>query len=547
MKNIHQKKIFNRETMQLVGIYIRNYKVFHNQCFSLNSNYTLEMNEIQDESQPQFIINKRPDVDLFKEYGLNIKVICGMNGAGKSSLIELMRNANYSRERNIYFFIDEKNNLISATEKTAVLLNGEKRICDPNDLTGFSVAIQGNAGFDYENKEDGLLFRENFFDYYYDDLKLNGYKKSIYDFDKDGRLLTHFSIQYKNSYNSIFRGKFQVAYDIEAEELERENPLYGILLHSLSNYEEFIENIGKIESQNKLVNGIKNILVLYLNQKKIKSKFDSLDKELQQIVSVREPSKIQLPLKFKTKKSYSYPEKIYQVKQYELIRKKLNDIYKRIDVFWNKNKIGYLAWPFFISPFKLFKNSAPRHLYDLSDGEYKMLEIRWKAYVSLYQVHDVRGYWICFDEPEKHLHPEWARNLISMLIAEINHIRNYISDKEKKSILKKRTISLILATHSPFLLSDLNVNNILMLKKEAEGFVKEITPPKSFGGNIGSMFYDSFFLKSTIGSFAEKTIKTAMSQFKRTSDKSKKQTYMKIIDMISDPIVKSLAKETMED
>ena len=69
----------------------------------------------------------------------------------------------------------------------------------------------------------------------------------------------------------------------------------------------------------------------------------------------------------------------------------------------------------------------------------------------------------------------------------------------------------------------------------------------SKANNIGSMFYDSFFLKSTIGSFAEKTIKTAMSQFKRTSDKLKKQTYMKIIDMISDPIVKSLAKETMED
>ena len=197
------KKTFDRLTMQLVGIYIRNYKVFHNQCFSLNSNYSLELNKTQDKTQPQFIINKRTEEDLFKEYGLNVKVICGINGAGKSSLIELVQNANYSRERCIYFFIDEKNNLISATEKVLVLLNGEKRVCEPNDITGFSVAIQGNAGFDYENKEDGLSFRENFFDYYYNDLKANDYKRSFYDFDKDGRLFTHFSVLYKNTYNSI--------------------------------------------------------------------------------------------------------------------------------------------------------------------------------------------------------------------------------------------------------------------------------------------------------------------------------------------------------
>lgn len=541
------KKTFNRPTMQLVGIYIRNYKVFHNQCFSLNSNYSLELNESQDKTLPQFIINKRDEVDLFHDYKLNIKVLCGENGVGKSSLIQLMQNANYSRERCIYFFIDEKNNLVSATEKIVVLLNGKKRICDPNDLTGFSIAVQGNAGFDYENKEEGLSFRQYFFDYYYKDLKSNDYKKSIYDFDKDGRLLTHFSVQYKNTYNSIFRDKYQAAYDIEAEKLEKENPLYGILLHSLSNYDEFIENVGKIESRNKLVNNVKNILVSLLEKKKIKFEFDALDKKLQQIISVRELSKIQLPLKFKANKTYSYIEKRYQVKQYESVRKKLDEIHEEINLFWKENKIGTFVWPFFFSPFKVFKNSEPRHLQNLSDGEWAMLEIRWKAYVSLLQVEEERGYWICFDEPEKHLHPEWARNLISMFITEINHVRNFISDKEKKSILKKRTISLILATHSPFLLSDLNVNNILMLKKEAEGFVKEITPPKSFGGNIGSMFYDSFFLKSTIGSFSEKTIKTAMSQFKRTSDKSKKQTYMKIIDMISDPIVKSLAKETMED
>lgn len=544
---IAKKEQFHRSEMQLLGIYVRNYKVLHNQCFSLNSNYTLELDENQSDNSPRFVVKKRNEIDLFKEYKLNIKVICGKNGVGKTSLIELMMNANYSRERNIYFFIDEKSNIITATEKVSILFNDEWIECNPHYIDGFSVAIQGNAGFDFENHEDGLTFKENFFGLYYNDLKSNNYKKSFYDFERDGRLLTHFIIKYKNTYNTLFKDLFKDSYIIEADKLEKEHPLYGILLQSLSDKEEFISELKKHDAKGNLEGNIINFLSAYLNHIRCKPEFDQLDKHLQQIISVQELSNIPLPPKLKPQKTYIYTERKYLLKQYEIVNQKIIDLIKEISVLFNKYKIGSFEWPFFISPLKLFRNSNPRYLSDLSNGEFKMLEIRWKTYASLYQVSELQGYWICFDEPEQSLHPEWARNLISMFINQINYIRNYIAKQKKEKFLTRRTISLIVATHSPFLLSDLNVNNILMLDKDKKSHVKEITPPKSFGGNIGSMFYDSFFLESTIGSFAEEKIKTAMSQFKRTSDKSKKQTYTKIIDMISDPIVKSLAKETMED
>ena len=86
-----------------------------------------------------------------------------------------------------------------------------------------------------------------------------------------------------------------------------------------------------------------------------------------------------------------------------------------------------------------------------------------------------------------------------------------------------------------------------MLDKDEKGRVKEIIPPKSFGGNIGSMFYDSFFLESTIGSFAEEKIKKAMRQLKIQKNPSTKAKYMQILDLISDPVVRALAKESAEN
>ena len=544
---IAKKVQFNRNEMQLLGIYVRNYKVLHNQCFSLNSNYTLELDENQSENSPRFVVKKRNEIDLFKEYKLNIKVICGKNGVGKTSLIELMMNANYSRERNIYFFIDEKSNIITATEKVSILFNDEWIECNPHYIDGFSVAIQGNAGFDYEQHEDGLTFKENFFDLYYNDLKSNNYKKSFYDFEKDGRLLTHFVIKYKNTYNTLFKDFFKDPYIIEANKLEKEKPLYGILLQSLSNNDRFISELKKQDAKGKLKGNIITFLSALLDNKNIKTEFDQLDKNLQQIISIRELSKFSLFPKLKTKKTYIYTERKYLLKQYETISQKLSKLFKEINDFFDKFQIGDFGWPFFISAFKSFKDSKPRYLSDLSDGEFKMLEIRWKAYVSLYQASEIQGYWVCFDEPEQFLHPEWARNLISTFINQINHIRNYIVKQKNENILKKRTISLILATHSPFLLSDLNVNNILMLDKDKRSHIKEIIPQKTFGGNIGSMFYDSFFLESTIGSFAEEKIKKAMQQLKKQKNPSTRAKYEQIIDLISDPIVRALVKESAEN
>ena len=64
--------------------------------------------------------------------------------------------------------------------------------------------------------------------------------------------------------------------------------------------------------------------------------------------------------------------------------------------------------------------------------------------------------------------------------------------------------NVIIVTHSPFVLSDIPKSRILYLKDGTSDYEEKIN---SFAGNFGEMLYDSFFLKSTMGEFAERKIK----------------------------------------
>lgn len=69
-----------------------------------------------------------------------------------------------------------------------------------------------------------------------------------------------------------------------------------------------------------------------------------------------------------------------------------------------------------------------------------------------------------------------------------------------------KRFTLIFATHSPFLLSDLTNDYIIYLEKK-ERQVHEIKAEKEcFAGNIGQMYNANFFMANTIGEFARQKI-----------------------------------------
>lgn len=103
---------------------------------------------------------------------------------------------------------------------------------------------------------------------------------------------------------------------------------------------------------------------------------------------------------------------------------------------------------------------------------------------------------ILLDEIELYFHPEMQRHFISRLIKGVEQLKKHL----KENI---NSINILLATHSPFILSDIPSSNILRLN---DGDSTR-TEQQTFGANIHDLLANDFFLKDGfMGEYANKQI-----------------------------------------
>jgi len=99
------------------------------------------------------------------------------------------------------------------------------------------------------------------------------------------------------------------------------------------------------------------------------------------------------------------------------------------------------------------------------------------------------------------MHPELARNFINELILFLDDLND---DKKKFQV--------IISTHSPFILSDIQSNNIIYLEKDDLGHCKPVKKTlNTFCANIHTLLKDGFFMTSTMGEYATNKIKEVIS------------------------------------
>ena len=140
---------------------------------------------------------------------------------------------------------------------------------------------------------------------------------------------------------------------------------------------------------------------------------------------------------------------------------------------------------------------------------------------------------VLIDEVEVYLHPEWQKKFIFYLITFIQEfgLDNFYSQ-------------LILATHSPFIISDLPKENIIFLDKDENGkciVVDGLNEKKeTFGANIHTLLSDSFFMEDgLIGEFAKSKIDDVIKYLNNEESKIKNDDEaQRIINIIGEPIIK---------
>jgi predicted ATPase len=179
------------------------------------------------------------------------------------------------------------------------------------------------------------------------------------------------------------------------------------------------------------------------------------------------------------------------------------------------------------------------YYWNLSSGEASLLSHFSRLY-SLRESVIGKTVWLQIDEADIHLHPEWQLEFFNAYI-------DYLSNTFPNS-----KFQLFLATHSPFILSDIPAYHNIFLQR-INGMcevVDDALEGGTFGGNLHTLYRNTFFLKNGfIGKFAQKTINNIIKSLSgnKKLDSNKSRQIKNVILSIGEPIIKNKLIQMYED
>lgn len=167
----------------------------------------------------------------------------------------------------------------------------------------------------------------------------------------------------------------------------------------------------------------------------------------------------------------------------------------------------------------------------MSSGEIALINIFATVYSALKRKTS-GSLLLVMDEIDAFLHPKWQQEILT-------YITRWINESEK---FNNKKVQLVVATHSPIILSDIPRDNIIYLKEPFEVYSSE---QLTFGANINTLFYDSFFMeKGSIGTIAKKEIQWAIDNSIKNMDLSfeEQKRLVYIINNIGDKFLREKLK-----
>lgn len=195
---------------------------------------------------------------------------------------------------------------------------------------------------------------------------------------------------------------------------------------------------------------------------------------------------------------------------------------------------------FFNDTIILKKQNCKIPLYALSSGEKQFMQtLATIAYhlrniISVEDLHGLAKYKnvnLMFDEVETCFHPEFQQKFLKALIDLLVN----------SGITKEVKVNILLATHSPFILSDIPDSNILFLEN---GKIPLRRINGTFCGNVCELLEHSFFLQNGfMGHYAKDKVTDLISYLKDQNQEDTKiwdkDNSKSMINMIGEPLLKN--------
>ena len=169
----------------------------------------------------------------------------------------------------------------------------------------------------------------------------------------------------------------------------------------------------------------------------------------------------------------------------------------------------------------------------LSEGEKQFLHLTSSIFTAIqkYRFQNLKHVILLLDEPDNKMHPETARQFITYIVSELKRYHGV-------------TFQIIIASHSPLLLSDIPSHSVILLEKNLQTgdcIVRETTS-ESFAANIHTLLANDFFMASTIGAWAEKYITEILKEIQLLDNKADiKNEYLRLkrkIELIGEDVIR---------
>lgn len=565
--------------MELCFIWIENYKGFINQGFNFdtenNYNYSISDNTVQKSKNEYYIKN------LFSPEITNITGIIGKNASGKTNILELIQ------------YVSDGANTILNKPFFAIYKSEQEFI-----IYNFKMpAIKNN--FDAENKSyDGRIPETDtiYFSNVFDGRRHNFGKKTI-NISTNDLLISQFGENVTKNYQKTIQQQIKFIKDPKFELLEDverfmhpgqkvsslkpttvvlTSPIWSNIIGRIRNFDERFEraterkvnfksfalNFKRKITDNNSANSIKYLtaflvyvdfmlnrdILIFSGNKVFKEKSDYFDMVYSLLKITQDDSRIDEIYKFLTTdfpkiidSYWNVPEThkfLIDLPEFKIINEKNEEFKESLGSYSNRRIQFTLNYNTEVG------NFLTKYL-DATTNQSLSYSIDWggissghKAYINLFASFFARksqikedNVLIAIDEGDLYFHPKWQTQFLSKLIIILPKLIN-------------KKCQLFLTTHSPFLISDLPKNNLLFVAKDYNDKLyvipnEKMIEVKTFGGNIGELYLDAFFMEgSLVSSFAERKIREIIDKINNKQESISKEDRI-LISEIGDELLRT--------
>ena len=510
--------------MKLIALVIKQHdKLFKEQIFNFSDEYKVsfdfETNELKIDKNPDYIEN------FYGESIYNISPIVGINGVGKSTILNLI---------GYYHRAEDQNKDINQFFHVYLDTNRKFYLRDENyDLS--SITIEGIAtdkvdisGYYGSQKNDNLIYIMN------EDRRPSG------SYGGSSLLDVHLAESYRWY---ILNGSFEAYEVLYSQSLVSSSYKFSFGVSNYSIPEKYLNDWEEREFFSCLV--LKIIVKIcedfkcclsdgeierYFIDGNYLHLFDKIKKEIEE----GKKDFIDSLVNF-----LNYLEQFihkYKIKEYsDGTKSRIVEIGYGEKNFDNRIEFEKL----YLDCEKLEKNALDlkyygfraidEFYYNMSTGEANILKVM--SYVKWLQMNSSQGTCqLVVDELEAGMHLEWSRTLINFLVNYINEINR----------IGGMNFQFIFTTHSPYMLSDIKPGNVIMIEKnQATGYSEGKVLQNTFAKNIQEIMKENL-IDNIYGDFALAKINSMIERLNGEEEQEgNEEELLKEIHLISEPILRN--------